>query len=186
MATKGMDERGQASVPTKAENPPLEVESPRIESLMKAVFGVSSPEAEKGEGKNVEGGISLGHEKQDKEPSFALETDTVGPAHFGGKEIDEELGFFVRNLARDDLSEEKASKLEEQTEAMCYSSGAMIFCGVDNVLMCVLDAGKAKIVKNVTRSISFPEIEAQLSQLKKRKLSQRLAYTSIKVKPFLF
>jgi hypothetical protein len=30
---------------------------------MKAVFGVSSPEAEKGEGKKFEGGISLGHEK---------------------------------------------------------------------------------------------------------------------------
>jgi hypothetical protein len=30
----------------------------------------------------------------------------------------------------------------------------------------------------------FPEIETTLSKLKKRKLSQILAYTSIKVKPF--
>lgn len=89
-------------------------------------------------------------------------------------------------MAGDELSEEKASKLEEQTEAMCYSSWAMLFGGVDNVLLCVPDAGKAKIVKNVTRSIRFSEIEAQLSKLKKWKLSQRLAYTSIKVKPFLF
>lgn len=89
-------------------------------------------------------------------------------------------------MAGDELSEEKASKLEEQTETMCYSSGAMLFGGVDNVLMCVPDAGKANIVKNVTRSIRFSEIEAQLSKLKKWKLSQRLAYTSIKVKPFLF
>jgi hypothetical protein len=34
MATKGMDEGGQASAPTKAENSPSEVESPRIESLI--------------------------------------------------------------------------------------------------------------------------------------------------------
>jgi hypothetical protein len=39
----------------------------------------------------------------------------------------------------------------------------MLFGGVDNVLMCMPDAGKAKVVKNVTQSIRFLEIEAQLS-----------------------
>jgi hypothetical protein len=67
---------------------------------------------------------------------------------------------------------------------MGYNSGAMLFGRRKDVLAYVPDAREAKIVKNVARSIVFPEIETTLSKLKKRKLSQILAYTSIKVKPF--
>jgi hypothetical protein len=48
--------------------------------------------------------------------------------------------------------------------------------------MCVPDPDESKIVRNITRSIGFLEVEEWLSQVKKRKLSHSLAYTSIKVR----
>lgn len=97
--------------------------------------------------------------------------------------MDGEVDFFIRHLSSDELSGENALKLEEQAKVMGYSSGAMLFGG-KYVLFCLPDAGEAKIVKNVARSIRFPEIGATLSKLKKRKLSKSLAYISIKVKFF--
>jgi hypothetical protein len=47
--------------------------------------------------------------------------------------------------------------------------------------MCVPDADESKIVRNITRSSGFLEIEDWLSKVKKRKLSHIMAYTSIKV-----
>jgi hypothetical protein len=47
--------------------------------------------------------------------------------------------------------------------------------------VCVPDRDESRIVRNITRSIGFPEVEDRLSQVKKRKLSHSLAYTSIKV-----
>jgi hypothetical protein len=51
----------------------------------------------------------------------------------------------------------------------------------DKMLMCVPDADESKIVRNITRSSGFLEIEDRLSKVKKRKLSHIMAYTSIKV-----
>jgi hypothetical protein len=39
------------------------------------------------------------------------------------------------------------------------------------MLMCILDPDESKIMRNITRSIGFPEVEDRLSQVKKRKLS---------------
>jgi hypothetical protein len=99
--------------------------------------------------------------------------------------MDEEVDFFVRHLVDDKLSEENASKLKEQAKTMGYNSGAMLFGGGKDVFVYALDAGEAKIVKNVARSIGFLEIETALSKLKKRKLSESSSYTRIKVKAFL-
>jgi hypothetical protein len=118
-----MGEKGDASAPTMAKGSLAREKSPQIESHVKKIFGASSPEEEEGEVKNAEGGGSLGPDKGAKEPSFALETDTVGPIHSSGEETDEEHGFFVRHLADGELSEENASGLKEQAEALGYSSG---------------------------------------------------------------
>jgi hypothetical protein len=49
------------------------------------------------------------------------------------------------------------------------------------MLMCIPNPGESKIVRNITQRIGSPEVEERLIQVKKRKLSQSLAYTSIKV-----
>lgn len=92
------------------------------------------------------------------------------------------LGFFIRHLARGELSEEKALKLEGKAEAMGNNSRAMLFGRGDEILMCVPDVNELKILKNITRSIGFLEIEDRLRKINKRRLSHSLAYTSIKVK----
>jgi hypothetical protein len=67
---------------------------------------------------------------------------------------------------------------------MGYSPRTMIFGGGEDILACVPNAGEARIVRNIARSIGFLEIETAPSKLKKWKLSQSLTYTSIKVKSF--
>jgi hypothetical protein len=67
---------------------------------------------------------------------------------------------------------------------MGYSPRTMIFGGGEDILACVPNAGEARIVRNIARSIGFLEIERASSKLKKWKLSQSLTYTSIKVKSF--
>lgn len=61
----------------------------------------------------------MGHEKVAKETSFALRTDVVEPIQSTGEEMDE-LGFFLRHLGGEELSEEKASELEDKAKAMGY------------------------------------------------------------------
>lgn len=81
----------------------------------------------------------MGHEKLGEEPNLALETNIVHPTHSTREEMDE-LGFFIRHLTEEVLSEEKASELEDKAEAMGYSSWAMLFGKGDNMLMCMPDA----------------------------------------------
>lgn len=45
-----------------------------------------------------------------------------------GEELDE-LGFLLRHLSGDDLSEEKALELEDKAKAMGYGPRAMLFGG---------------------------------------------------------
>jgi hypothetical protein len=55
------------------------------------------------------------------------------------------------------------------------------------MLMCIPDPDESKIVRNITKSIGFLDIEEKLCQVKKKKLSHSLAYTSIKVqRVFIF
>lgn len=188
--TEGTEEGGQASVAAKGKDPLFEeeVDSPHIQSLDDVVFGVSSSEEKKDEGKGTKCGGSSGHKKLAEELSFALGIDTVESTQSTDEDMDE-VGFFLRHLSEEELSEEKASELEDKAEAMGYVHGAMLFSGGDKMIMCVLDANESRIVKNITRSIEFPDIEDRLSKIKKRKLSHSLAYSSIKVKrsspPFL-
>lgn len=53
------------------------------------------------------------------------------------------------------------------------------------MLMYIPDPDESKILRNITRSVGFIEVEEQLSQVKKRQLSNSLAYTSIKVRETL-
>jgi hypothetical protein len=47
------------------------------------------------------------------------------------------------------------------------------------MLMCIPHPDDSKIIRNITRSIGFLDFEERLSQVKKRKFSHSLAYTSI-------
>jgi septal ring factor EnvC (AmiA/AmiB activator) len=53
------------------------------------------------------------------------------------------------------------------------------------MLICIHDPDESKIMRNITQSIDFLEVEEWLSQVKKIKNSHSLAYTSIKVREIL-
>jgi hypothetical protein len=53
------------------------------------------------------------------------------------------------------------------------------------MLMCIPDPDESKIVTNITQSIGFQTLKKWLSQVKKRKISHSMAYTSIKVREII-
>jgi hypothetical protein len=71
----------------------------------------------------------LGPEKGTEGPGLALQADTGGPAQSYDEELRWEIDFFMRHIARGQLSEENASKLKEQAKALGYSPGTMVFGG---------------------------------------------------------
>jgi hypothetical protein len=93
-----------------------------------------------------------------EEPSFSLGIDKVEPTQSTSEEMDE-LGFFLRHLGGEELSEEKALELEDNAKAVGYSPRAMLFGGGDKMLMCVPNDDESKIMKNITGSIGFLEIK---------------------------
>jgi hypothetical protein len=123
----------------------------------------------------------LEHEKAGKylkDLNLMLGKDTTEPTQTTREEVDE-FAFFARRLSGGELDDKEASEIESKGEAMGY--GALLFGGGDQMLMCIPDHNEWNIVRNITRSVGFPEVEDQLSKVKKRKLSHSLAYTSTKV-----
>lgn len=98
LTSKGTRKDEQALAPSEVEESPSELESPQIDSFMEAVFGTSSIEEKKDERNNLEVGGSLGPKKRAKDPSFALQQDTSGPAQSNEKGLSEEIDLFVRHI----------------------------------------------------------------------------------------
>jgi hypothetical protein len=116
-----------------------EVESPHILGLGSAAFEGSSSSEEDDVKKTVEGDGSLRHKKakeETKEQNVTLGIDVVEAPQTTDKEIDE-LGFFMRHIGGGNLGDKEVSELERKGEAIGYGTGAMLFCGEDQMLMCV-------------------------------------------------
>lgn len=118
--------------------------------------------------------------KELKDLNLLLGKDAARPTQTTCEEVDE-IGFFVRHLGGSELDDKEAPEIESKGKTMGYEPGALLFGGGDQLLMCIPDLDESKIVRNITQSVGFPEVEDRLSQVKKRKLSHSLAYTSIKV-----
>jgi hypothetical protein len=70
-------------------------------------------------------------------------------------------------------------------KSLGYPTGATIFGGGNDALVCIPNASETTIVKNVVRNIGFLKIEHELCKLKKHKIAQCLAHMNIKVNIFL-
>jgi hypothetical protein len=84
-----------------------------------------------------------------------LGKDTTEPTQTTCEEVDE-LGFFVRHLGGGELNDKEASRTESKGKAMGHRPRALLFEGEDQMLMCIPDPNKLKIVRNITRSVAFP------------------------------
>jgi hypothetical protein len=94
----------------------------------------------------------------------------------------ESKGFYLRHLGGQQLSKEDISELREFAISCGYQLGFVLFSGVDEEIMgCIPDRARAKIVNTLTRSIEFPKLERDLSGYRKQHITSSLVYSNFKV-----
>jgi hypothetical protein len=137
-----------------------EVESPCILGLGSATFAGSSSPEKNSATKSAEGERSLGRERTEgqKEQNTTLEIEVAETTQTTSEDM-EELGFFTRHISGGEFSEKEVSELENKGKDLGYGPWALLFSEEDRLLMCMPDSHESKIVRNITRSIDFPDIE---------------------------
>jgi hypothetical protein len=66
----------------------------------------------------------------------------------------------LRHLDGQELSDEDVSELKEFVLARGYKPGSVLFSGVDEeILGCIPDRARAKIVNTLSKTIGFPKLE---------------------------
>jgi hypothetical protein len=95
----------------------------------------------------------------------------------------EESDFDLRNLVGQGLSEVEKKELQEYGISCNYQPGAMLFGGIDEgALGCIRDRAKAKIVGTLSKSVGFPNLEADISGYRRKHIIGNLFYSNFKVK----
>jgi hypothetical protein len=66
----------------------------------------------------------------------------------------------LRHLDGQELSDKDVSELKEFVLARGYKPGSVLFSGVDEeILGCIPDRARAKIVNTLSKTIGFPKLE---------------------------
>jgi hypothetical protein len=95
----------------------------------------------------------------------------------------EEKGFDLRNLVGQELFEDEKKELQEYGISWGYQPGAMLFGGIDEeALGCVRDRTRAKVIGTLSKSVSFPKLEADISSYRRQHIVGSLFYSNFKVK----
>jgi hypothetical protein len=110
----------------------------------------------------------------------------MAPVPDKGKKIadvaSEERDFDLRNLVGQELSEAEKKELQEYGISCGYQPGAMLFGGIDEgALGCIRDRTGAKIVGTLSKSVSFPKLEADISSYWRQHIIDSLFYSNFKV-----
>jgi hypothetical protein len=90
-------------------------------------------------------------------------------------------------LGWQELFEEDISELKEFAIAGGYHPGFVLFGGVDEeILGCILDHARAKIVNTLSKSVGFSKLERDLSNYRRQHITESLFYSNFKVQNSLF
>jgi hypothetical protein len=89
-----------------------------------------------------------------------------------GKDIaedtSEEKGFSFHNLVGQELSKSEKEELQEYAISCGYQPRAMLFGGInEEALGCIRDRTGAKIISTLSKSVSFPKLEADISSYRR-------------------
>jgi hypothetical protein len=102
-----------------------------------------------------------------EETAAAAEKAMATVSGKGKKIVDaasKEMDFDLRNLVGQELFEAKKNELQEYGISCGYQPGAMLFGGIDEgALGCIRDHAGAKIIGTLSKSVSFPKLEADIS-----------------------
>jgi hypothetical protein len=93
----------------------------------------------------------------------------------------------LQHLGGQELFEEDISELKEFAIAGGYKPGSVLFGGVDEeILGCILDCARAKIVNTLSKTIRFPKLERDLSNYRRQHIAGSLFYSNFKVQILMF
>jgi hypothetical protein len=93
-------------------------------------------------------------------PENSLSDKEVADTSSKGKE------FKLWHLGDQELSEAEKEELEEYAKSCGYQPGSMLFGGVDEeILGCIRDKARAKIIGTLSKSVGFPKLESDISGL---------------------
>jgi hypothetical protein len=101
------------------------------------------------------------------------------------EDASEEKIFNFQNLVGQELTKAKKEELKEYAISCGYQPGALLFGGVDDEkLGCVRDQTGAKVIGTLSKSISFPKLETDISRYRRQHIVDSLFYSNFKVKNF--
>jgi hypothetical protein len=123
------------------------------------------------------------------EKAYVIAEKSMAVVPDKGKKMDdapsEEKDFDLRHLGGQELSEEDKLELKEFAMSCGYQPGSILFGGVDEeILGCIRDRARAKIVGTLSKSVGFPMLETDISCYRRQHIVGSLFYSSFKVRFF--
>jgi hypothetical protein len=98
----------------------------------------------------------------------------------------EEKDFDLRHLGGQELFEADKEELKEYGISCGYQPGSMLFGGIDEeILGCIRDRARAKIIGTLSKSVGFPKLEFDISGYRRQHIIGSLYYSNFKVKSLL-
>jgi hypothetical protein len=115
--------------------------------------------------------------------------ETLATVPGKGKEIakdaSEEKDFNFKNIIGQELSKAEKEELRDYVISYGYKPGALLFGGIDNeILGCLRDQTRAKVISTLPKSIGFPKLEADINRYQRQHIVGSLFYSNFKVKFF--
>jgi hypothetical protein len=125
------------------------------------------------------------------EETAAAAEEIPGTVAGKGKEKVEDTSaeedFNFQDILGQKLSEAEKEELKEYAISCGYRPGALLFGGVnEESLRCLRDHNRAKVVGTLSKSVGFPEVEADLSRYRRQHIAGSLFYATFKVKFLTF
>jgi hypothetical protein len=164
--------------------------APTVSAEAAAEANISIEAADVAEAANLESTLS-GIDKllldMPTEETVAAAEQVMAPVPDKGKKIvdaaSEEKDFELQNLIGQELSEAEKKELQEYDISCGYQPGAMLFGGIDEeALGCVRDRTGAKVIGTLSKSVSIPKLEADISIYRRQHIVGSLFYSNLKVK----
>jgi hypothetical protein len=123
------------------------------------------------------------------EETVATVEENVAVVPGKGKEVadtsSKEKEFDLRHLGVQELSEAEKKELQEYGKSCGYQPGSMLFGGVEvEILGCIRDRARAKIISTLSKSVGFPKLEYDISGYRRQHIIGSLFYSNFKVKFF--
>jgi hypothetical protein len=121
------------------------------------------------------------------EETVAAAEQVMAPVPDKGKKIAEatsaEEDFELRNLIGQELSKVEKKELQEYDISCGYQPGAILFGGInEEALGCVRDRIGAKVIGTLSKSVGFPNLEADISSYRRQHIVSSLFYSNFKVR----